>query len=1054
MMSFLSDVATSRYPTTNNQLRNSSNPRQQATINDGRVTLQPVQGRQISFATLLLGPTLQEQVEAILGNNGLLFVTIAKGKDICPNSALNLIENEMIRSLRIKYCWYKLKQMVKFYMKKSYHFLVDLIITEGHATQTIIAYNAAYQANDLDAYDSDYDELNTAKVALMANLSHYGLDAFAEVYNPDNLDNNMINQGVDVMPSSKQSNITAVQNSKTSAQQDALILSVIEQLKTQVKNYTKINLDNKSVKDTLTAELERYKEQVKVLKEGQNVELKSQDNILDFCEQSKEESRNIDREIVLAKNIKQLDNIVYKRDQSAQIVHMLTKPRFFYDHSTKQALGFQNPFYLKKTQQLKPKLYDGNVIKNTYAIVIPNSKETLMLAEESRSKILAFAAIFIKMGVLHSLDPNPFKRPTKVEVPKELPKVSMTYKKLYDSTKPTRVRSKEQSDALINQVNLKSVEISDLNANLQEQEMLKVDVKPIAPRLLNNRTVHSDYLRLTQDQAAILREVHSKLNANSKLICVKCQGYMLSDNHNLCVLNAINDVNTCSKSKSAKKNSKRNVWKPTGKVIQIALWYLESGCSKHMTEDRSQLTNFVNKFLGTVEFENDHVVKIMGYGDYQNGNVTISRVYCVEGLRHNLFSVGQLCDSNLEVTFCQHTCFIRNLEGVDLLTGSQGKNLYTPSLRDMMASSPICLLSKALKPKSWLWHRRLSHLNFDNDSESSSSDVIPTVVHTTAPISEHELVPRLDKVMVITLKWIYKVKLDELGGILKNKARLVARGYRQEEGIDFEESFTPVARLDAIRIFLAFAAHMNMIVYQMDVKTTLLNGILREEVYVSQPDGFVDKDNLNHVYKLKKTLYGLKQAPRMPEPERSTQDIPLFSVEVLRILKDGGEEPLEEPKREFRRRRKAAYHQEQNESLAIAERNLFDDEASSFANFEPTPSYSSKILREHSSPSSAGFQNPIVLPAEQTGNIVDSRDIWLIQEFDKEIRDKKGAKNLATDHLSRLENQDLGKLTKAEIRDLFPEEQLMTISDKSNKPLYLMRRSFRVLRNFIWTILR
>ncbi|GJR50888.1 retrovirus-related pol polyprotein from transposon TNT 1-94 [Tanacetum coccineum] len=125
-----------------------------------------------------------------------------------------------------------------------------------------------------------------------------------------------------------------------------------------------------------------------------------------------------------------------------------------------------------------------------------------------------------------------------------------------------------------------------------------------------------------------------------------------------------------------------------------------------------------------------------------------------------------------------------------------------------------------------------------------------------------ELVPRPDKVMVITLKWIYKVKFDELGGILKNKACLVARGYRQEEGIDFEESFALVARLEAIRIFLAFSAHMNMIVYQMDVKTAFLNDILREKVYVSQPDGFVDQDNLNHVYMLKKALYGLKQALR------------------------------------------------------------------------------------------------------------------------------------------------------------------------------------------------
>nr|GFC97853.1 retrovirus-related Pol polyprotein from transposon TNT 1-94 [Tanacetum cinerariifolium]GFC97877.1 retrovirus-related Pol polyprotein from transposon TNT 1-94 [Tanacetum cinerariifolium] len=102
----------------------------------------------------------------------------------------------------------------------------------------------------------------------------------------------------------------------------------------------------------------------------------------------------------------------------------------------------------------------------------------------------------------------------------------------------------------------------------------------------------------------------------------------------------------------------------------------------------------------------------MGYGDYKIGNVTISRVYFVEGIGHNLFLVGQFCDSDLEVTFRQHTCFIRNLDGVDLLTGSRGNNLYTLSLKDLMASSPICLLSKASKTKSWLWHHRLPHLNF------------------------------------------------------------------------------------------------------------------------------------------------------------------------------------------------------------------------------------------------------------------------------------------------------------------------------------------------------
>ncbi|GJZ59187.1 hypothetical protein Tco_0615003 [Tanacetum coccineum] len=229
VMSFLSAVVTSCYPTTNNQLRNLSNPRQQATINDGRITLQPVQGRQISFTS----------------GGGHMSKQCTKPKRKQDDS------------------WFKEKVL-----------------------QTVITHNAAYQADDLDAYDSDCDELNTAKVALMANLSHYGSNALAEVYNHDNVNNNMINQAVqDVIESNRQ---PVLQNSNSSAQQDALILSMIEKLKTQVVNCTKINLDNKSVNDTLTAELERYKEQVKVLKEGQNIDLRSNDNISDSSAQSVE----------------------------------------------------------------------------------------------------------------------------------------------------------------------------------------------------------------------------------------------------------------------------------------------------------------------------------------------------------------------------------------------------------------------------------------------------------------------------------------------------------------------------------------------------------------------------------------------------------------------------------------------------------------------------------------------------------------------------------------------------------------------------------------------
>ncbi|GKA03502.1 retrovirus-related pol polyprotein from transposon TNT 1-94 [Tanacetum coccineum] len=525
---------------------------------------------------------------------------------------------------------------------------------------------------------------------------------------------------------------------------------------------------------------------------------------------------------------------------------------------------------------------------------------------------------------------------------------------------------------------------------------------------------------------------HSKLNANSELKCVKCNGCMLSANHDLCVLDFINNVNARNKSKSVKKSSKRKVWKPTGKVFTnigyiwrptgrtftivgnacpltrittttevplrkppalenetpkpvVTLVYSrkprksktnvpiskskvpksvsankkepsQSWGSKVSDVPSSSLDECRSSKLFSVKFRNDHVAKILGYGDYQIGNVTISRVYYVEGLGHNLFSVGQFCDSNLKVSFCQHTCFICNLEGVDLLTVSRGNNLYTLSLGDMMASSPICscqrpqrlnngtkfvnqtlseyyekvgishetsvarspqqngvikrrnrtlieaacimlIYTKALlflwaeavattcytqnrsiirlrhgKTPYELLHDKLLDLSFSmylvHSAIRQMIDILfqplfdellspPPSVDPPAP----EVITPIAKVVALFLAAStgspssttidqdapHLVKLDEIGGILKNKARLVTRGYRQKEGIDFEESFA--SGLDsAIRNFLTFAAHYDMIVYQMDVKTTFLNDIQREEVYVSQPDGFVDQDNPNHEF--------------------------------------------------------------------------------------------------------------------------------------------------------------------------------------------------------------
>nr|GEX86416.1 hypothetical protein [Tanacetum cinerariifolium] len=690
MMSFLTSVVTSRYPSTNNQLRTSSNPRQQATINNRRVTIQPIQGSQNSMTDGSSRPYTS-------GSNG----TSWKQKVIvCYNC-----KGECHMS----------KQCTKPKKRRDEQWFKD-------------------------------------KIALMANLSHYGSDNLAESETKITSDSNIISYSQYM----NESQYITIWNSSSHTLQDDLILSVIEQLKTQVVNCIKINQDNKNVNEILTAVLERYKNQERILKEQNNV---------DNASVSYEQSLKIEKlKHILSKHLKEKESIEQK--------------------------------------QLKPKLYDGSVIEKSDAIVIHDSEETLMLVEESRSKMIQKQnePIMSEKKSRYSVqpeEPNLSVSTAIVEVLKELPKVSMvnsSLKKLkfhlasFDMD-TVIVKLKDRLKSLSGNVQDGKIkreleEIETLNIELDhrvtklvaENEHLKQTYKqlydliksfrvrskeqyvaPLAPKLHNNRTAHTDYLRYTQKETATLREIvkserllnplntsldyaytkaissvtNSKLNVNADLKCATCNGCLFSDNHDSCVLAYINSVNASLKSKSVKKPINRKIWQPTGKlfttighiwkptgrtfilvgnvcpltriattaivplrepipiVVQIVLWYLDSSCSKHMIRDRSQLINFVQNFLGTVKFGNDHVANIMGYGDYKIGNVTISRVYFVEGLWHNLFSMGQFCNSDMEVAFCQHTCFIRSLDGVDLLTGSRGNNLYTLSLQDMMASSPI-----------------------------------------------------------------------------------------------------------------------------------------------------------------------------------------------------------------------------------------------------------------------------------------------------------------------------------------------------------------------------
>ncbi|GKE15094.1 retrovirus-related pol polyprotein from transposon TNT 1-94, partial [Tanacetum coccineum] len=267
-------------------------------------------------------------------------------------------------------------------------------------------------------------------------------------------------------------------------------------------------------------------------------------------------------------------------------------------------------------------------------------------------------------------------------------------------------------------------------------------------------------------------------NDKSEVVCAMCKQCLITANHDVCVLNYVNDMNSRSKKQkenvsniskqmklkphvkkpkkvgsnerltSPKPSKPRSClrWSPTriifdlkGKIITTSESKCKSECSngdnactsnpqeptiKRFPNSTSFLGRLSKFFLGTVRFGNYHVAVILGFGDLQWGNILITRFYFIESLGHNLFSVGQFYDSDLEATFGRNTCFVRNLEGVDLLKVSRTTNLYTINLHEMASASLICLIARATSTKSWLWHQRLSHLNIDTINDLARNDLV------------------------------------------------------------------------------------------------------------------------------------------------------------------------------------------------------------------------------------------------------------------------------------------------------------------------------------------
>nr|GEU88453.1 retrovirus-related Pol polyprotein from transposon TNT 1-94 [Tanacetum cinerariifolium] len=469
---------------------------------------------------------------------------------------------------------------------------------------------------------------------------------------------------------------------------------------------------------------------------------------------------------------------------------------------------------------------------------------------------------------------------------KEREHLKSIFKDQFISIRKTRVQSKEHYDSLIAQINAKSLENSDLNAQLQEKVfaitalknelrkikgknvvntvvskpnatlapgMSKLDIKPISARLKNNRDAHEVYIEKTIEYADTHRGFVKRARTQypSELLlesaCMFTKPALIhqnlidslkskDSNKPLLTSTRVKPTTSASGSKPSGNTKNNRISRPprsnqknkvedhprtvkfsfnktnyVSELISCLDCPLVSGpgCSKHMTGNCSQLMNFVSKFLGSVRLRNDQVAKIMGYGDYQQGNVIISRDEAPDAIIK--------CIKNIQVRL----------------------------------NATVCVKES---PKTPPFHDDPLHkfLHEDLNSQGSSSNV--RLSHTL-----FELIGRWTKDHPIANVIGDPSRQDRrISEVLKDKDRLVAQGFRQEEGINFKESFAPVARIEAFCIFVENPTNKNMTIFQMDVKTTFFNGELKEDVYVSQLEGFVDQEYPSHVYKLKKALYGLK----------------------------------------------------------------------------------------------------------------------------------------------------------------------------------------------------
>nr|GEW10015.1 retrovirus-related Pol polyprotein from transposon TNT 1-94 [Tanacetum cinerariifolium] len=500
-----------------------------------------------------------------------------------------------------------------------------------------------------------------------------------------------------------------------------------------------MNDDDKSTSYALYVEIDTLKYTLSEhLKENESLEQKITLLKNDF---QKEESRNIDRELALEKEVKELNNIMFKRNQSAQTVHMLIKPQVFYNHATRQSLGFQNPCYLKKAQQLKPNLYDGSVIGKSDVVVVPDSEDTLIHAEESRSKMIEKQNDPQMIEKKRDTMSSPESAPTFAELfeindlkaqVQEKDTVILKLKEKLNSFSGDVKERKENVLVItahkeqLNKLKGKAVLTEVVSLNLIDPALLQVDVAPLVPKLHKNRTAHTDYIRHTQEEAATLREIVkserllSPLNTSLAYACKytkRIQELLMILQQTCPSITGLGTQLVAVTPKNKTKQIRRTTQITKSERTTVATSLLANIDSNTLVLSSTGVTLVSSasgsKIANATIVPHRKPIPIVKSTDKPVVTLVYTRKPKAKKVPNKMEpnkSWGSSSNVSSSLTDCRLSK--SSFDGVDLLTGSWGNNLYTLSLQDMLASSPICLLSKASKIKSWLWHRRLSHLNF------------------------------------------------------------------------------------------------------------------------------------------------------------------------------------------------------------------------------------------------------------------------------------------------------------------------------------------------------